>query len=225
MYSLIIYLNFYLILGYDGVFVMNYIINNILPKDSQPYIISKGSKLLSIRFRGVRIIDSYSFIPIPLAQFPSAFGIDELKKGFFPHIFNTMENQNYIGEQHPERHYYAPQFFSTAKLQEFDTWYNEVKNKPFDFQREFQDYCWSDVFLLASGCIKFRKTILDLTEKLGNQEQESIDPFENSVTIASLCHLIFRSFVLRTNTIAYIPEKGYDNEKVKKNLLLLSLFC
>jgi len=187
---------------------MNYIINNILPKDFQPSVIAQGSKILSIKFRSVRIIDSYSFIPIALSQFSSAFGIDELKKGFFPHLFNTPENQTYIGA-YPDRKFYTPETFSTKKLDEFNTWYNSVKNTEFDFQKEFREYCWSDVFLLAAGCMKFRHVIINLTADIG----KPIDPFENSITIASMCHLIYRSSILKKNTLAFIPENGYNSEK------------
>lgn len=185
---------------------MNYIIKNICPKDSQPIVISTGSKLLSICFRGVRVIDSYSFMPIGLAQFSQAFGIVELKKGFFPHLFNKLENQTYVGP-YPDASLYAPHLFSSKKKQEFDQWYDTVRHTTFDFQKEFQDYCWSDVFLLTAGCCKFRQVILNLTQP------NPIDPFENSITIASLCHLIYRSMILKPNTLPYIPENGYNPEK------------
>ena len=32
-----------------------------------------------------------------LSAFPKTFGLDELKKGYFPHYFNTNKNQNYVG--------------------------------------------------------------------------------------------------------------------------------
>jgi hypothetical protein len=35
---------------------------------------------------------------MPLSEFPKTFGENELKKGFFPHWFNTSENRNYVGE-------------------------------------------------------------------------------------------------------------------------------
>lgn len=193
-------------IGYDGVFLMNYILKNICPKDPQPVVISTGTKLLSIRFRNVRIIDSFSFIPIGLAQFPTAFGIKELKKGFFPHIFNTNENQSYIGP-YPDASTYSPHLFSIKKRKEFEAWYESVRNQTFDFKKEFEEYCWSDVYLLASGCCKFRQIILDLTKP------HAIDPFENSITIASMCHLIYRSMILQPQTLPYIHEKGYNPEK------------
>ena len=185
---------------------MNYIIQNIRPKDSQPEVIANGTKLMMINFRNVRIIDSHTFIPIALSQFSSAFGIDEHKKGFFPHLFNTLANQSYVGA-YPDRSFYTPQFFSSKKLEEFNTWYDRVKDQTFDFQHEFQEYCWSDVYLLAAGCIKFRQVIMNLTQP------HSIDPFEKSITIASLCHLIYRSMLLQPKTLPYIPERGYSPDK------------
>ena len=32
-----------------------------------------------------------------LVNFPKTFGIEELAKGYFPHLFNKKENENYVG--------------------------------------------------------------------------------------------------------------------------------
>ena len=90
-------------------------------------------------FRNIKIIDSYSFLAMALAEFPKTFGINELKKGFFPHKFNQPTNQNYIGS-YPSVDYYQSEFFSVKKKKEFDQWYESVKNNLFDFQKEFKDY-------------------------------------------------------------------------------------
>lgn len=195
--------------GYDGVFIMNYIIRNLLPIDPRPSVVVNGSKILSIRFKKVSLIDSYSFIPISLASFPNAFGISELRKGFFPHLFNTKSNQLYVGA-YPDKKFYGTKFFLKSQLAEFENWYEKVKFDIFDFQKELKAYCWSDVDLLAKGCLKFRKIIMDMTK---TNETLPIDPFQNSITIASLCHLIFRSIHLEPKTIGYIPETGYYVEK------------
>ena len=33
---------------------------------------------------------------MPLAAFPKTFGFTELKKGYFPHLFNTREHAEYV---------------------------------------------------------------------------------------------------------------------------------
>ena len=44
-----------------------------------------------------------------LADLLKAFGLrDTLGKGFFPHLFNTLQNQNYI-EPIPNARYYSPE--------------------------------------------------------------------------------------------------------------------
>ena len=77
--------------------LMEFIIKNILPTDNVPEILLNGSKLLVIKFMGIKIIDSINFIPMALSKMPKTFGLNELKKGFFPHFFNTPKNQSFIG--------------------------------------------------------------------------------------------------------------------------------
>ena len=67
--------------GYDGIFILQYILKNLLPTDKPPELIANGTKLIMIEFRQNKIIDSASFLPMPLASFSKSFGIKELKKG------------------------------------------------------------------------------------------------------------------------------------------------
>jgi len=54
----------------------------------------------------IKIIDSHNFVASPLSAFPKTFGLNELKKGYLPHYFNTNENQNYVGPI-PDAKYYG----------------------------------------------------------------------------------------------------------------------
>ena len=62
------------------------VLNKFLSIDSLPKVLLMGTKILSIEFRHVKIIDSYSFIPMGLDKFAKSFNIKEHKKGFFPHL-------------------------------------------------------------------------------------------------------------------------------------------
>jgi len=45
-----------------------------------------------------KFIDSSNYIPMHLPNLPKAFGLrDTLGKDFSPHLFKTLQNQNYIG--------------------------------------------------------------------------------------------------------------------------------
>ncbi|CAF1035598.1 unnamed protein product [Brachionus calyciflorus] len=114
-------------------------------------------------------------------------------KGYFPHKFNLPENQNYVGT-YPDISYYGSEFFSQKKKKDFENWYETVKYDSFNFREQFHAYCWSDVMLLANGCLAFRKVLMNRTKK--SENDVGVDPFLCSITIASLCHFIFRRNLL-----------------------------
>ncbi len=66
--------------GYDGIFLMEYIHSTIISTESKPEVILNGTKILTLSFKGVRLIDSFSFLPFALEKFPKTFGLTELKK-------------------------------------------------------------------------------------------------------------------------------------------------
>ena len=79
--------------AYDGMFIMHYISNNTTPDTQNAKILLQGYKFLKIEYKNVLVLDSYSFLPMPLSSFASTFNLTE-PKGFFPHFFNTQLNQN-----------------------------------------------------------------------------------------------------------------------------------
>ncbi|KXJ18224.1 hypothetical protein AC249_AIPGENE20397 [Exaiptasia diaphana] len=56
-----------------------------------------GAKILSmeVKEQNIKFLDSMAFLPMRLAA--KTFGLDELRKDYFPHHFNTTANQSYIG--------------------------------------------------------------------------------------------------------------------------------
>ena len=64
-----------------------------------------GAKILQLKVGGICFIDSLSFFQMPLSAFPKTFGLTELKKGYFPHLFNTRANQDYVGPLPPKDDY------------------------------------------------------------------------------------------------------------------------
>ena len=86
--------------------------------------ITVGTKILSFQSDRLMFKDSLCFLPFSLASFPTTLGIEELCKGFFPHKFNTVENQDYEGPM-PPRDTYDPDGMSAKKKAEFKRWYDE----------------------------------------------------------------------------------------------------
>ena len=177
----------------------------MLPHEASPRVIANGTKLTSISFKKVKIIDSLSFFPCSLDKLPKMFGIAELKKGFFPHNFNVPENFSYVGP-YPSKEFYGYQFFSQSKKEEFEQWHASKANQVFNFKQELVDYCISDVKLLSAAVLAFRDIIMSVTQKDG----VGIDPWVSSVTGPSLCLHIFRRNMMPVDSIAVIPDYGYN---------------
>lgn len=114
----------------------------------------------------------------------NAFGfwISRIKKGYFPHFFNTDQNQHYVGP-YPPASYYNPVDTTASVRKAFYQWYEQQKGKLFDFQKEFLDYCISDVDILQRCCAQFRNTIQSLVQ---------VNPFQEVITVASTANLAYR---------------------------------
>ena len=101
--------------GYDGMFLLQHRYKVHREVKDQ---ITQGTKILSFKSGQVKFKDSLCFLPFPLANFPATFGIEELCKGFFPHKFNTAENQDYEGPM-PDPSLCDPDGMSAKKKVEF----------------------------------------------------------------------------------------------------------
>ena len=83
----------------------------------KPTSIANGAKKMHIevpRCR-IRMIDSINFLPGALSELPKMFGLEELKKGYFPHLFNGKENQSVVLNHLPDVHYYNPDAMLTTR--------------------------------------------------------------------------------------------------------------
>ena len=151
-----------------------------------------------------------------LAAFPKTFGLTELQKGYFPHLFNRAENQDYVGPL-PDSKFYDPDGMSTDDREKFYTWYNDLveRQHEFDFQAEILRYCRSDVDILRRCCFEFRELFSQITD---------VDPFASCLTIASAYNLVFRKTFLQENTIAVIPPCGYKPEN-KQSVIALKMLA
>ena len=81
----------------DVQFILKYCVDNAI----KPFCIYNGTKIMymSVKEFGIRFIDSINFVNQALETFPKTFGLKELKKGYFPHLFNLPANQDYTLDQ------------------------------------------------------------------------------------------------------------------------------
>lgn len=72
---------------------------------------------------GIRIIDSLNFLPMALASMPKTFGFEEIKKGYFPHFYNTADHWEYEGPL-PD-----PQFYGADTMKEGENMFEFQVNR------------------------------------------------------------------------------------------------
>ena len=203
----LIFVIFHNLKGFDGNFIMRELYSQQRSVTTQ---LTVGAKVLSFASGSLVFKDSLCFLPMPLASFPSTFGITELKKGYFPHAFNTPENQSYVGRI-PDVEFYDPEGMKDAKAKAtFQRWHDEqvTRGVDFDFQEEMEDYCKSDVALLQAGCEAFLAQFFPIA---------GFNPFSHSFTIASACNLFWRRSLLQPDCIAVEPMQGWRGAQVNQS--------
>ena len=196
--------------GFDGMFLIEELYNQQRCVEKQ---LTVGAKVLSFKSGPLTFKDSLCFLPMPLSAFTATFNLQELKKGYFPHEFNTPDHQTYVGPI-PDLKYYDPDGLDSKKRKALETWHAEQvrRNVNFDFAKELQEYCQSDVALLQGGCEAFCKEF---------ETHAEFNPFAKCVTIASACNLYWRKFHLPVDTIAVRPLQGWRGAQVTQSLKAL----
>jgi hypothetical protein len=148
-------------------------------------ILYQGSKIMYMHIAaglGLTFLDSPNFLQMKLSKIPACFDLTEMKKGYFPHLFNKTENKHYVSS-YPKPEYYGVDYMSSKERTEFEKWYPSKKNEVFDFQKELREYCISDVDILRKGCMKFREIMMSVTstkkinDKGETMEHPGLDPF------------------------------------------------
>jgi len=160
--------------------------------------IRNGAKLLQVTFDNINFIDSLSFFQMPLSAFPKTIGLIELKKGYFPHLFNTPENQNYVGPI-PNKEFCMP----GSGHKDFEKWHDKerAENVVFDFQKELVKYCELDVKSLKEGCLTFKRLF---------EKETKFNPFCH-ITIAPACNPNLCQNRMEADTIASEPLHGSES--------------
>jgi hypothetical protein len=171
----------------------------------------KGTKIIFMNLpHNITCLDSYSFLPFPLAKFKDTLGLDvNCNKFDFPYDFIKSENLAYVGPW-PSLEQYSANRYDT---EEFKEWHEEQKNKTFDFKAELTSYCIQDVAILRKGALKFQGLIHDLTAEK-DEEGKILVPGVlafTKPTLASLAMHVFRAkFLWETHLL-----KNIDGEEMK----------
>lgn len=138
--------------GYDSQFI----ITELFQRSDTVQLIMAGKKIMKIIYKSfITFIDSLNFLPMSLSKFPDAFGFENVSKGYYPHLFNTLANKIYIGNI-PLENLFGIENFTEQETKKFMSWYTPLKNDKnyvFDNDVELKNYC--ALAILRKGCVKF----------------------------------------------------------------------
>ena len=115
--------------------------------------IMRGQKFMQLKIADRLIFrDSLLHVKGSLRSLAKDFCSDStLRKGHFPHLFNSIENYEYVGPI-PEKRYFDLAFVlkNEKDKQEFDEWYSTWEGREdWNFRNELELYCVDDVKILA----------------------------------------------------------------------------
>ena len=133
------------------------------------------------------------------------------QKGYFPHLFNTAQHQNYMGPL-PDVSYYmsermSPKGRATRGFLGLAPRLNRERNM-FDFRQELLDYCKSDVQLLKEGCMTFRRDF---------KAQAAFCPFAGTEDDCLGLQSLSPAPLLQPQTIACECPLGWRGRHVKQS--------
>lgn len=187
--------------GYDHQYILQYAEERAIPYSTIPHP-SSTTKFLELRLNLSDQLkprffkDFMAFVAGSLKSIGKDYGL-AVTKGDFPHMFNTIENQGYVGPIPPllsEEDYFGYLTKRSVKeQQELLEWYTKecettcccegrvclgCGKKPWDMHYELGKYCELDVEVLAQCVKRYRTTVMTPGEEVCfGWRYPGIDPF------------------------------------------------
>lgn len=187
-------------------------------------VIRRGQKIVQLHYGDLDLTfkDSINFIPTSLRSTSAAFGIEELKKGFFPHRLMTMDyykqaaETDFIVSKPPRdmfRHDFRNNSDGKAEQKELDLFLNqfyEDPDCPWNLKRDAIEYCISDTVLLGKVLYQFRQETKSLSDPI---------PRPDGIKFVSFDPLQFMTLpgaVMRFYMSQFLPEEtGFVIDRYK----------
>lgn len=183
-----------------------------------PRVIRQGAKLYRIAVERKRdviakttFLDTYNFMQLPLSKLVETFNLGVEEKKFFPHLYNTSSNYGVTLPHLPPPEDYLPASMRPKQKAEFERWYEEHRNEPFNLCERLSEYCVSDVEILTHAFVAFRRIFLDIMH---------FDIFQQTATMASACMMHYVCNYMPEDTLAIVPELGYEKHDRASSIAL-----
>lgn len=187
--------------GYDSYLVLHEIKRRRIALPEK--LIMVGQKVMYMKYRGARFIDSMQHVAGSLERLAKTFGLPQTK-GFFPYTFFTRDRLDYAGEI-PDAAHFAPERMGPGRREDFEAWYDEraldsLVGDDYNLMEEAVKYCRLDVELLAGALEKYRDAGLEAT---------GVDPLQRA-TIAAYAQDVYRANFMPPKTLPVLTRAEYD---------------
>lgn len=177
--------------SYDSYFVVNSIMRSKKYPESDISPILRGMQVLKLTVAHRYVfLDSLNFLPMRLANFPKAFALENVVKGYYPHLYNTQRNYKRLSPNIPDKKYFMLDNMSVKDKENFDEWYEGQRklNQPYCNRTELIKYCGDDVRILREGVVKFMSEFYAMT---------SVNPLTQAFTLAGAVFIVYaRNFMI-----------------------------
>lgn len=154
-----------------------------------------GANKANIRFK-----DTAKLLPMTLSALPKTFGFqDQVKKGFFPHSWNTLERWDSNPRITPPLDELQSTTDKESAQRELKAWYDERggEGAPWDAREECAEYCVDDCAVLGTAILRFRILFSEMMRRVVGHP---IDPTQFNTCASMSVQLAFYIRKLRNQT-------------------------
>lgn len=196
--------------NYDNRFILQ----NYFERDVNVDLTIANGRIYKIKCfkNNLNFLDSYMHLAEPLSKMPETWGLKGgMKKGDYPHKFNTMENMDYCGPL-PPLTWWNLQMKSRSSRDEIVKWHKSKTTTETDFVwdnlKELREYCEMDVEILRQGLLSYRNLYLEIC---------NVDPL-CFTTLSAVVMCNYRTNFMEKNTIK--TERKIHNSSVAEHAWL-----
>jgi len=197
--------------AYDSIFIKYY----MSARGHHSEDITRGRKILSMSYDdlNLRFSDTTCFFPSSLRKLADDFGVQEVKKGYFPH---SIMSRNFFIEcmrteykvTLPDKNAFEPTYSSGKagdyERKEFELFWSQMENvTTWDMRYEAITYCISDTLLLGECVVAFRTNFIEMTKNMTGTD--IFDPM-SYITLPSAMMSLFLSTSLKPDSIGIIDR-------------------
>jgi hypothetical protein len=132
--------------------------SKVMTEPPQPLM--KGCRFMSLQLGNCTFLDTMFHLGDSLKNLGKAFQLPT-EKGYFPHLFSTLENLDYVGPL-PAKKYFDLTFTCKTKqdFDEFNEWHDSYQGD-WNYREQRKLYCRNDVVMLAEIVLLYHQGMVD----------------------------------------------------------------